>query len=109
MEGARLELHAAGFRGTNLTPHRAPGVRGELPAPSDDHHGCRGYEQDPGTDEPAEIAQRKEERALAAIEMPPRGFEQSCRPDDVRFGLGRVALRGRRHRAEQDRDVIEQT
>src|SRR5260370_9057538 len=47
----------------NLAPHRAPGVGGELPAPGDDHDRRRRDEQDPGTDEPAKIAQRKEKRA----------------------------------------------
>src|ERR1700688_4024876 len=99
MESAGSQLHAAGFcrplmrilvakraarsglpiraapnaaslgRGSTLAPHRAPGVRDELPAPGDDHDQCGRDEQHPGTHEPAEITQRKEERALAAIEM----------------------------------------
>src|SRR5664279_5441522 len=49
-----------------LGPHRPPRIGGELPAPGDDHHCRGGNEQYPGTDEPAEIAERKEERALTA-------------------------------------------
>src|SRR5260221_12301512 len=92
----------------DLAPHCAPGIRCELPAPNDDHDRCRRYEQTPGTDEPAEIVQGKKEGALAPIEMPTRGLEHSRGPYDVRFGLRRVALCGRRHRAEQDGDIVEQ-
>src|SRR6476469_1790997 len=88
--------------GQALASHRAPGAGGELPPPGDDHDRRGADEQNPGTDEPTEIAQRKEERALAPIEMPARGLEQSCRPDDMGFGLRRVALRSWRHRTQQD-------
>ena len=56
------------------TPHRLPGVRRELPPPSDDHDRGRGHEQHPRADEPAEIAEREEERALAAVEVPAGDF-----------------------------------
>src|SRR5260370_40367433 len=94
--------------GRPLFPHRAPGVRGELSAPGDDHDQGGRSEQHPWADEPAEIAERKEERALAAVEMPAGGFEQSRRPDDMRFRFPRIALFWRRRRTEQDGDVIEQ-
>src|SRR4051794_39168477 len=46
--------------------HRLPRIRRKLPAPGHDHdHGCR-HEQHPRADEPAEIAERKEERTLTA-------------------------------------------
>src|SRR5438309_394300 len=88
--------------------HRAPGIGGELPAPGHhDDHGRR-QEQGPGAYEPAEIAEREEERTLAAIEMPAGGFEQPAGADDVRLCLLGVALARRWHPSEQDRDVIEQ-
>src|SRR3984893_12162337 len=109
--GCSFRTHALRSKrpaGRLLFPHRAPGVRGELPTPGDDHDQGGRCEEDPGTDEPAEIAECKEERALAAVEMPAGGFEQSRGPDHMRFGLRRVAGFDRRHRAEQDGDVIEQ-
>src|SRR4051794_4767516 len=60
-----------------LRRHRLPRARGELPPPGHDHHGCRGDEQHPGADEPAEIAECEEEGALAAVEMAAGGFEQA--------------------------------
>src|SRR4030088_1367455 len=88
--------------------HRLPRVRCELPAPGHDDDGGRRHEQYPRTDEPAEIAERKEERALAAVEVPAGGLEQARGADDMRLGFRRVALACRRHRSEQDRNVIEQ-
>src|SRR5258708_15331121 len=58
-------INAPPIQQANLTSHRAPGVRCELPAPGHNHDRRRRYEQHPGADEPAEIAERKEERALA--------------------------------------------
>src|SRR3954452_962838 len=92
----------------HLRRHRFPRARGELPPPSHDYHGCRGYEQHPGADEPAEIAECEEEGALAAVEMAAGGFEQARGADHMSFGLRRVTLRGCRHAAEQDRDIVEQ-
>src|SRR5438132_5966041 len=78
--------------GGSLIPHRLPGVRGELAPPGhdDDERRCR--QQDPGADEPAEIAEREEEGALAAVEVPPGGFEQARRAHHMGFGFRRVAL-----------------
>ena len=73
-------------------PHRPPRVGGELPPPGHDHdqRSCR--QQYPGADEPAEIAEREEERALAAVEVPPRRLEQPRRAHHMGFGFRRVAL-----------------
>src|SRR3954468_4178839 len=92
----------------HLRRHCLPRARGELPPPGHDHHGGRGYEQHPGADEPAEIAECEEEGALAAVEMAAGGFEQARGADHMSFGLRRVTLRGCRHAAEQDRDIVEQ-
>jgi len=79
-----------------------------LPPPRDDHDQSGRHEQHPWADKPAEIAEREEESALAAVEMAPAGFEQAGGADDVRFSFRRVALAGWRHRAEQDADVVEE-
>jgi len=83
-------------------------VRGELPARHDDHHGDRGDDQRDRADEPAEIAEREEERALAAVEMAARGLEQAGGASHVRLGGGQALLRRRRHGAVEDGHVVEQ-
>src|SRR3978361_912519 len=80
------------------TSHCLPGIRGELPPPGHDHDRGGGCEQPPGADEPAEIAERKEECALAAVEMLAGGFEQARGAYDMRFGFWRLLFRGRRPR-----------
>src|SRR5246127_5259984 len=92
-----------------LTAHRAPGVGRELASPGHDDDGAGRHEQDPWTDEPAEIAECKEERALAAVEMTAGGLEQAGGADDMGLGFGAVALCSRRRRPEQDRNVVEQS
>src|SRR5882757_8963957 len=96
------------FRIMLLILHRLPRARRELPAPGDDDDGRRGRKQHPGADEPAEIAERKVERALPAVEVPASGLEQPRGADHVRYGFRGSAFGDRRHPAEQDLNVIEQ-
>src|SRR5690348_5828950 len=70
--------------------HRAPGVGGELAAPDHDHDQGRRDEQHPGAHEPAEIAECKEEGALAAVEMTAAGFEHAGGADHMGFRFGRI-------------------
>src|SRR5438309_11730972 len=90
----------------HLRRHRSPCTGRELPPPGHNHDRRGGHEQQPGADEPAEIAEGEEERALAAVEVAAGGFEHARGADDMRPGLWRVALGSRWHAAEQDRDIV---
>src|SRR5256885_10778324 len=59
------------------TLFRSPRVRGKLAPRHHEHHCCGGHHQHIGADEPAEIAERKEDCALPMIEVPPGGLEQA--------------------------------
>jgi len=85
-----------------------PRLRGELACPHHDHRGGRGHHENKRADEPAEIGEREEEGALAAIEVTSGIGEQAGRTLHVGGGLGRILGRGEGSRAEQDRDVVEQ-
>src|SRR6266446_9288367 len=62
--------------------------RGELPPPHHDDDRGRRREQLPRACKPAEITEREEEGALAAVEILPRRLEQPGGAQDVAFGLG---------------------
>ena len=70
--------------------HGAARFRGELPVPHDDHHRGGGRHEDVGAEKPAEISEREEEGALAAVELTAGGLEQPGRAQRVREGFGLI-------------------
>src|SRR3954470_16224742 len=90
----------------HLRRHGLPRARGELPPPGHDHHGGRGHEQQPGADEPAEVAECEEEGALAAVEVAAGGFVKARGGEYMGYGLRRVTLRGRGHGAQAGGEIV---
>ena len=74
--------------------------------PHHDDDACRGERQRHRAEKPAEIAERKEKRALAAIEVPAGIFADPRRAlDEIPRAPG-VPLLGLRGGADQDGDVV---
>ncbi len=76
-----------------------------MAAPHGHQHQHGGEDQDQRADEPAEIAEREEEGALAAVEVAAGGIEQSGGAQHMRLGARRVLVRRGGHGAQQDRAI----